>query len=156
LKRATDIAKKEYLERICDEIIEFQRTGRYDLMCVKSRELGWKKNHGIQNIDIEDSQGNIITDQRRVLQIWENYITELLDRANRPERLEVETEAEVDDEKGLYILQSEVEKVMKEMKDNKATGDVFKLLGEDGLKLMTQLINSIQGICNWRLAQRFH
>jgi hypothetical protein len=28
LKRATDNAKKEYLESICDEIIEFQRTGR--------------------------------------------------------------------------------------------------------------------------------
>ena len=27
LKRATDEAKKEYLERICDEIITFQRTG---------------------------------------------------------------------------------------------------------------------------------
>lgn len=28
LKRATDEAKKEYLERICDEFIKFQRTGR--------------------------------------------------------------------------------------------------------------------------------
>jgi hypothetical protein len=31
LKRATDKAKKEYLENICNEIIEFQRTGCYDL-----------------------------------------------------------------------------------------------------------------------------
>jgi hypothetical protein len=30
LKRATDHAKKEYLDSICDETIEFQRTGRYD------------------------------------------------------------------------------------------------------------------------------
>jgi hypothetical protein len=72
-----DKAKKEYLESICDEIIEFQRTGRYDLMYIKTKELGWKENHGIQNTGIEDSQGNIIIDQRRVLQIWENYITEL-------------------------------------------------------------------------------
>jgi hypothetical protein len=28
LKRATDNAKKEYLDGIYDEIIEFQRTGR--------------------------------------------------------------------------------------------------------------------------------
>ena len=28
LKRVTDEAKKEYLERICEEIIKFQRTGR--------------------------------------------------------------------------------------------------------------------------------
>jgi hypothetical protein len=112
LKRASDNAKKEYLESICDEIIEFQKAGRYDLMYMKKKELGWKKNHGIQNIGMEDSQGNIIIDQRRVLQIWENYITELYDRANPPEHVEVEPEAEVDeDEKGPYILQNEVEKL---------------------------------------------
>jgi hypothetical protein len=77
LKSATDNAKKENLDSICDEIIEFQRTGRYDLMYMKTNELGWKENHGIQNVGIEHSQGNIITDQRQVLQIWENYITEL-------------------------------------------------------------------------------
>jgi hypothetical protein len=148
LKRAMDNAKKEYLDSICDKIIEFQRTGRYDLMYMKTKKLGWKENHRIQNTGIEDSQGNIIIDQRRVLQIWKNYITELYDGANRPEHLEVEPDAEVDeDEKGPYILQSEVEKAIKEMRD-KATGDddvpgdVLKLLGEDGLRLMTQLINS--------------
>jgi hypothetical protein len=30
---------------------------------MKTKELGWKENHGIQNIGIEDSQGNIIIDQ---------------------------------------------------------------------------------------------
>jgi hypothetical protein len=77
LKTATDNAKKEYLESICDEMIEFQRTGLYDLMYMKTKELGWKENHGMQNIGIEDPQGNIIIDQRLVLQIWEKYITEL-------------------------------------------------------------------------------
>jgi hypothetical protein len=48
--------------------------------------------------------------QRRVLQSWKKYITELCDQANRPEHLEVEPEDEVDEvEKGPYILQSEVE-----------------------------------------------
>jgi hypothetical protein len=91
-----------------------------------------------------------------VLQIWENYITELYDRANRPEHLEVEPEAEVDDdEEGPYILQSEVEKVIKEIRDKKATGDddvpgdVLKLLGENGLKLMKQLINSMYVTGEW-------
>jgi hypothetical protein len=42
-----------------------------------------------------------------------------------------------------------VEKAFKEMRDKKATGDddvpgdVLTLLGEDGLKVITQLINSI-------------
>ena len=57
LKRATDNAKKEYLENICSEIMEYQRTGRYDLMYMKTKELGWKETLGIQNSGIEDSQG---------------------------------------------------------------------------------------------------
>jgi len=78
-----------------------------------------------------------------VLKIWENYITELHDRPNRPETLEVEPEEEVDaEEMDPYILQSEVEKDIKEIRNKKATrdddlpGDVLKLLGEGGLKIM--------------------
>ena len=58
LKRDTEIAKKEYLENIWNEIMEYQRTGRYDLMYMKTKELGWKETQGIQNIGNEDSQGN--------------------------------------------------------------------------------------------------
>ena len=85
-----------------------------------------------------------------MLKIWEDYIIELYDRPNRLETLEVEPEGEVDtDEKGPYISQSEVEKAIKEMRNNKATGDddvpgeVLKLLGEVGLKIMIKLINTL-------------
>ena len=81
-----------------------------------------------------------------MLKIWENYVTELYDRPNQPETLEVKPEEEVDtDEKGPYILQSEVEKAIKEMRNKKATGDdhvpgdVLKLLGGGGLTIMTKL-----------------
>jgi hypothetical protein len=37
-----DNAKLEYLESKCDEITEPQRTGRYDLMYRKAKELGRK------------------------------------------------------------------------------------------------------------------
>ena len=71
----------------------------------------WNETQGIQSIGIEDSQGNRIVDQRQVLKIWENYITEIYDRPNRPETLEVEPEEEVDTyEEGPHILQSEVKK----------------------------------------------
>ena len=43
----------------------------------KAKKLVWKENRGIQNNDTADSQENIIVDQRQVLKIWENYITEL-------------------------------------------------------------------------------
>ena len=81
-ERATEEAKQEYLENTCTEIIEFHRTGCYDLMYMKTKELGWKENQGIRNIGIEDSQGNRRVDQRQVLKIWENYDTELYDRPN--------------------------------------------------------------------------
>ena len=112
---------------------------------MKTKELDWKETQGIQNIGIEHSQGNRIVDQRQVLKIWENYITELYDRPNQLETLEVEPKEEVDtDEKGPYILQSEVEKAIKEMRNRKATddddvpGDVLKLLEEGGLKILTK------------------
>jgi hypothetical protein len=69
LKRATDNAKKDYLENICNEIMEFQRTGGYDLMYMKTKELGCKETQGIQNIGIEDSQRNRIIEQNQVLKI---------------------------------------------------------------------------------------
>ena len=84
MKRATETAKKESLENICNEIIEFQRTGRYYLMYMKTKELGWNETQGVQSIGIEDSQGNRRVDQRQVLKIWKNYITELYERPNRP------------------------------------------------------------------------
>ena len=146
-KRPTENAKKEYLEDIHKEIMEFQRTGRCDLMYMKTKELSWKQTQGIQNIGIKDYQGNRIIDHNQVLKIWENYITELYDRSNRPESLETELEVGID-EKSPYILQSEVGKAIKEMRNRKATGDddvpgdVLKLLGEKGLEVLTKLINT--------------
>ena len=84
MKRATEKAKNEYLENTCTEIMEFHRTGRYDLIHMKTKEVGWKDTLGIQNTEIEDSQGNRIVDQRQVLKIWENmlqnYVIDLIDR----------------------------------------------------------------------------
>jgi hypothetical protein len=147
LKRDTENAKMEYLDKICNEIVEYQGTRRYDLMYMKAKELGWKKTQGIQNIGIEDSKGNRIVNQTQMLTIWENYITELYNRPDRPETLEVEPAEEVDtDDKDSYIFHSEVEKAIKEMRNKKATGDddvpgdVLKVLGEGGLKIMTKFI----------------
>jgi len=54
------------------------------LMYIKIKELGWKETQGVQNIGIEDSQGNRIVDQRRVLKfgriMLQNYMIDLIDR----------------------------------------------------------------------------
>jgi hypothetical protein len=57
LKRETDNAKKEYLESICDEITELQRTGSCDLMYMTKIKLGWKENHGIQTLVSKNLKG---------------------------------------------------------------------------------------------------
>ena len=81
-----------------------------------------------------------------------------IDRPIRSETLEVEPEEEEEvdtDEKGPHILQSEVEKAIKELRNRKATGDddipgdVFKLLGEGGLKILTKLSNTIYNTGQW-------
>jgi hypothetical protein len=43
--------------------LEFQRTEHYDLMYMKTNELGWKENHGIQNSGIEYATGYVIVDK---------------------------------------------------------------------------------------------
>ena len=50
-----------------------------------------------------------------------------------------------EDEKRPYMLHSEVGKPIKEMRDKKATGndEVLKLLREESVKIMIQLINNI-------------
>jgi hypothetical protein len=63
LKETTDKAMKEYLESICDEITEFQRVKLNYLICMKTKEIEWKENHGIQYIGINDSEENIIADK---------------------------------------------------------------------------------------------
>ena len=56
---------------------------------------------------------------------------------------------------GPYILQSEVKKAIKEIRNKKATadydvpGDALKLLGEGGLKIMIKLINTKYETGEW-------
>jgi hypothetical protein len=47
LKRTTEKAKEQYLENTSKEIMHFHRTDRYDLMCMKTKEIGWKETQGI-------------------------------------------------------------------------------------------------------------
>jgi hypothetical protein len=83
----------------------------------------------------------------------ENYITEPYDGTKWPADLEFELEEEVDaDKRGPYNWQSNVEKLIRNKKarrDDDVPRDVLKLLGEECLRLITQLINNIyeMGVC---------
>lgn len=141
-KRATQQAMKEYLENICDKIMELPRTGCYDLMNTKMKELGWNENRGIQNIGNDDPQGNMkqirSKYQKFVIIILQsppiNLIGQKIQKLN-PKRKK-------HDEKNLYILQTEAQKAMKQMKNKKASGDYdvpgdkLKMLGKHGFRLI--------------------
>jgi hypothetical protein len=96
---------------MCEEFMEFQGAGRYNLTYMLSKELSWKVKHRSQNTGIEESQGIIIADRRKVLKIWENYITEFYGRANRTENEEIEPEEKVEaDGKCPSVLYRKVKK----------------------------------------------
>ena len=112
-----------------------------------------------RDIGIEDSQGNRIVNQKQVLKIWENYVTELYDRPNRPETLEVEPEEVDTDEKGPNILQSEVEKAIKEMRNKKAKEMMmyWRCAQVTGRRWFENIDNTNQHrIRNWTAAQGLH
>jgi hypothetical protein len=74
----------------------------------------------------------------------------------QPENIEIKPEEEVSaDKKGTYVLQSGLEKAKKEVRDKKAAEDdymlgyVLKLLGGIGLRIGTQLMNSIYVTGKW-------
>jgi hypothetical protein len=49
----------------------------------------------------------LLINLQQLLEIWENYITQLYNQPNQPESLEVKPEEEADtEEKGPYILQT--------------------------------------------------
>jgi len=65
--------------------MEFQRSGHYDLVYMKTKELGRKETLGFQNIDIEHSQGCRIVQQCQVIkQLQNNVLTKLLNRTSKP------------------------------------------------------------------------
>jgi hypothetical protein len=55
LRRETDRAKEIYMEEICEEIMDLQKKGRYDLMYQKAQRLGRRTSKSIRTFGIEDN-----------------------------------------------------------------------------------------------------
>jgi hypothetical protein len=97
----------------------------------------------------------MIVDQKQVLKIWEIYVEEFYNQDNQPQNLKVEPKEVDEDHKGPHILCSEVETVIKELRNTRATGDddvpvdALKVLGDDSLNLLKQLINNIYKSGEW-------
>jgi hypothetical protein len=42
---------------------------------MNTKKLGWKENHGIQNIGIEGLLGNMVVGQNQILKFLANHVT---------------------------------------------------------------------------------
>ena len=65
MKRVTDNAKKDYLENIRKDIMEFQRTGRYDLMYGTLRQKNVEKTK-VMRISRQPFPVEIMIDQKQL------------------------------------------------------------------------------------------
>ena len=96
---------------------------------------------------IKDANGNILTDEARVLNRWKEYFKDLMNVENeREERWEVAARVNGEVQR---ITEDEVRTAMKKMKNGKAVGpddipvEAWRNLGDIAVRLLTRLFNRI-------------
>ena len=140
IKRKCKERKEEWLKERCDEIEQLQRSNSKE-MYEKINELTGKK-RATRNSIIKDIQGNVVTEQDQVLQVWEQYIKTLYDdnRGEKPILEEIE---------GPEIMKEEIQIAMKGMRKGKAVGEdeisveMLEALEEFGVEKVTKIANTI-------------
>src|SRR5688572_8999728 len=112
LRRETDKAKDQWWNEKCDELAEYDRMGRSDLLYQEVRQLTRTgKKTGTKNIAINDKNGELKTEVKDVKERWKEYVEELYDKYGKPleEDFEVENESMVEsDQKGPDIMSDEI------------------------------------------------
>src|SRR6266576_1795586 len=157
LRRETEKAREKWLEEECKEIEELEKKGRTDLMYKRVKQTTWDKKCKVgRKCEIEDKNGEIITDEKEVANRWKEYIEDLYNSHEKKNREMIEQEWEVrEDEIGPEILKEEVILAIKEMKNGKAVGideipiEVLKCLDDRGIQEIVKLCNRIYTTGEW-------
>ena len=96
---------------------------------------------------IKDKNDNVMVNSEEVLKRWKDYFEKLMNKENdRDPRTE---EAEMLNEEVNCVSREEVKNVLREMKKGKAVGpdelpvEVWKCMGEMGIKFLTRLFNRL-------------
>ena len=97
---------------------------------------------------LKDENGNVMVNSETVLKRWKEYLIEKLmnEENNREPRTE---EAEVVDEEVNCVSIEKVKNALRRMKKGKAVGtdklpvEVWKCMGEMGIKFLTRLFNRL-------------
>lgn len=137
-------AKQRNIREKCREIEILEEKHDHSNLHKKVKEAaGVYKHHTLGQL--VDSNGIAIIDKRQKVETWKEYIS-LLFKHNRPEHSRIEISG---DNTGPLILRDEVEKAIKHMKDNKASGpdnihsELLKLLDDEGISWLTNIFNHI-------------
>ena len=96
---------------------------------------------------IKDENGNVMVNSEAVLKKWKEYFEKLIkEENNKDPRTE---EAEVVNEEVNCVSREEVKNALRRMKKGKAVGpdqlpvEVWKCMGEMGIKFLTRLFNRL-------------
>ena len=128
---------------------KFQKEGEVGALYAKVKSLsGGKKGQAMPKIKAKD--GRMLTERDEVQSRWKEYVEDLYDGRNRPERLNLEEESAVEEDSlGPGILDAEIEGALRDMKARKAVGvdnipcELLKNLGRDGKRRFFELVRRI-------------
>ena len=155
LRRETKKAREAWWKGQCDEMEKFQKEGDMGALYAKVKALsGCKRGQALPKIKSKD--GKMITERGEVQNRWKEYVEELYDSVNRPERLNIEEETAVgEDNLGPGILDAEIDRALRDMKARKAVGvdnipcELLKSLGKLGKKRFFELVRRIYEEGTW-------
>ena len=134
-------AKTQCWEDQCKIIENLEKTHKSKELHDIINKVTNRKNQNRGSGNVKD--GNILFDQDLIASRWVEYIRDLYDDKNRPEMLKF------NETPGNSILKEEVERVITDMKNGKATGpdelsaEALKALDDINVKLVTDLYNMI-------------
>ena len=122
-RRITDEAKEIWWANQCSELESLDRQGRSDLIYAKVNELTKSKISTSKSSSLKDKNGNLLTKPEEIKLRWKEYIEELYAKQEKATQIKIKNEVDVcEDNKGPYLLESEILQTIKEMKDGKAAG----------------------------------
>lgn len=151
LRRETEKAREK-----CKEIEELEKHSKTEEMYKVVKSLIKKKPTLISKQGMKNKNGVITSNVEENKAVWVDYIKELYDEKGNDCMNNLEDENECDPDKiGPRIEKWEVEKALKELKNNKALGndgipaEALKTLGSCAISRITELINKIYDTGIW-------
>lgn len=136
-------AKEDHYKRKCEEIEELQAKHDNFNIHKKVKEMAGTSRQKRLNI-LYDNNGKIITEVEQKLDMWKNYIMQLFKDGRRKTNLE-----SIEGEMGPDIIKEEVIYALNTLKNRKVPGpdqlpaEILKLIEEDQIRPMVELINTI-------------